>query len=582
VRMRATVRNIGADLLDVEEVMLALPVPSAAVELLDLTGRHLRERSPQRSPFLFGQRIRENRRGRTGLDAALMMVAGEAGFGFRRGQVWALHPAWSGNHRLLAERSVDGAALLGGSELLLAGEVRLPPGDAHTTPWMLGSHGTGLDELSARFHRFLTRTPVRPRPVTMNTWEAVYFEQSLPRLTALAERAAAVGCERFVLDDGWFRGRRDDTAGLGDWQVDADVWPDGLDPLIERVNELGMEFGLWVEPEMINPDSDLARDHPEWILAPGDRLPGTSRNQWVLNLGHPDAYRYIFAALDDLLTRYRIAYLKWDHNRDLIEAGHRVTGTAGVHDQTVAVYRLIDELRARHPDLEIESCSSGGGRVDAAILQRTERIWTSDCIDALERQQIQRWTQLLVPSRMLGAHVGSPEAHSTGRRHTLAFRAGTAFFGHLGVEWDLTTATDGELAELRNWIAEHRRLRNLLHTGTVVRSDHPDPALWLHGVVSPDRDRAVFAIVRLGTSVAAQPDHVMVPGLDPDRSYRVTPLDPSGQHPKPWAPTRPLIGRVLELVGILPPVMNPESLVLFELTDIAADRMVTGEHPREP
>jgi alpha-galactosidase len=237
----------------------------------------------------------------------------------------------------------------------------------------------------------------------LNTWEAVYFDHDLARLTSLADTAAAIGVERFVLDDGWFRHRRDDSAGLGDWYVDETVWPDGLSPLIKHVRALGMEFGLWFEPEMANPDSDLVRDHPDWVLAAAGRWPTLSRNQLVVDVAHPDAYQYLLERLDKLVSELGIAYLKWDHNRDLIEAVH--AGVAGVHAQTAAVYRLLDELRERHPELEIESCSSGGARVDLGILERTDRVWASDTNDPVERQQIQRWTSALIPLELIGAHA---------------------------------------------------------------------------------------------------------------------------------------------------------------------------------
>jgi alpha-galactosidase len=576
VRQRATVTNAGTGDYTVDGLLLTLPVPPHATELLDLTGRHVRERSPQRAPLRHGTWLRDNRRGRTGTDATLVLVAGEAGFGFRAGEVWALHVAWSGNHRSYAERTPAGVGLLGGGELLLPGEVRLAPGGAYTGPWVYGSYGTGLDAMSTRFHGYLRgrpHHPATPRPVTLNTWEAVYFDQRLDRLTALADAAAEVGAERFVLDDGWFRGRRDDTAGLGDWYVDERVWPDGLHPLVAHVRRLGMQFGLWVEPEMVNPDSDLARAHPDWILATGGRLPPPSRHQQVLDLGQPGAYAYLLERLDTLLAEYDIGYLKWDHNRDLVEPGHAPTGAAGVHAQTAAVYRLLDELRARHPGVEIESCSSGGGRVDLGILERTDRVWASDTIDALERQQIQRYTALLLPPELIGAHVGSPVAHTTGRTHTLDFRAGTALFGHFGIEWDLTAASPAERARLREWVEAYKALRPLLHTGTVVRGDHPDPALWVHGVVAPDRTRAVFALVQVATSVHAPAGRVRLPGLDPDAVYRVAPLPPGdvavghSHVPLPWWSTGvELSGAVLGTVGVQAPTLYPEHLVLLEAT----------------
>jgi alpha-galactosidase len=202
----------------------------------------------------------------------------------------------------------------------------------------------------------------------------VYFGHDLERLTRLAERAAQVGVERFVVDDGWFGSRRDDSSGLGDWYVSREVWPQGLRPLADRVRALGMDFGLWFEPEMVNPDSDLVRAHPDWVLGPRARL---SRRQRVLDVANPAAHAYLLERISTLVDEIGIAYIKWDHNRDLHEAQGTTTGTAGVHAQTAAVYRLLDELRARHPGLEIESCSSGGARADLGVLARTDRVWTS-------------------------------------------------------------------------------------------------------------------------------------------------------------------------------------------------------------
>jgi alpha-galactosidase len=577
LRMRATLTDTCEGTLPpytVDGLLLALPVPDRATELLDLTGRHLRERSPQRHAFTLGTHLREARRGRTGLGATLLHAAGEAGFGFRSGEVWAVHTAWSGNHRTLAERTPEGASLLAGGESLLPGEVRLHAGESYTTPWLYASHGRGLDALAARFHHALRARPHHPRgprPVTLNTWEAVYFRHDAGTLRALADHAAAIGVERFVLDDGWFRGRRDDHAGLGDWYVDEEVWPDGLRPLADHVRGLGMEFGLWVEPEMVNPDSDLARAHPDWILAAGTRMPPEARHQQVLNVAHPDAYAYLAGRLDALVTENRVGYLKWDHNRDLVDAGTGPDVRAGVHAQTLAVYRLMAELRARHPGLEIESCSSGGGRADLGVLEHTDRVWTSDCIDALERQSIQRWTGLLLPPELLGAHVGAPTAHTTGRTHGLAFRAGTALFGHFGIEWDLSAATEDDRAALAAWIAAYKDLRPLLHTGEVVHGDHHDPALWVHGVVAPDKSRAVYALVQTATGVQSPPGRVRLPGLDDDADYDVVPLAPgddcAGPVPGPphwWHEGVRLPGRVLAAVGLQAPVQYPEHLVLLE------------------
>jgi alpha-galactosidase len=574
LRLRAVLHNAHPSRpYTLDGLVLALPVPGAAAELLDLTGRWSRERSPQRRPFHLGALVRDNRRGRTGHDATLVLAAGEAGFGFRAGRVWMVHTAWSGNHRTYAERLPSGQSVLGGGELLLPGEVVLAPGETYQSPWLVASTGEGLDEAAQRVHRWLRARPTHPRsprPVVLNTWEAVYFRHDLPTLTRLADVAAAVGVERFVLDDGWFRGRRDDTAGLGDWEVDDAVWPDGLHPLVDHVRALGLQFGLWVEPEMVNPDSELARAHPEWLLATGGRLPPPSRHQQVLDLGHQGAWQYVLTTLDALLHEYDIGFLKWDHNRDLVDAGHGAAGVPGVHRQTLAAYALLDELRARHGDVEIESCSSGGGRVDLEILARTDRVWTSDCNDALERQAIQRWTGLLLPPELMGAHVGPPQAHTTGRRHDLDLRAGTALVGHFGIEWDIASASDAERHALREWVDAYRRLRPLLHSGDVVHADHPDPALWVLGVVAPDRRHAVYQVVATATSVVAPPGRVTLPGLDPDLTYQVEALVPGGAPPA-WGRTwtqQPLRvrGSVLTRAGVQAPALWPEHLITLEVS----------------
>ncbi len=217
----------------------------------------------------------------------------------------------------------------------------------------------------------------------------------------------------------------------------------------------------------------VARAHPEWILRGRDELPLAWRHQQVLDLQHPDAYVYIRDALFALLAEYDIAYLKWDHNRDLIDVTH--AGRPAVHGQTFALYRLLDELRAAHPELEIESCASGGARVDAEILSRTDRIWPSDTIDAVERQNLQRWTSLLVPPELMGSHLGGPSAHTTGRSHRLGFRAATGMLFHFGIEWDLTTLDEDQLAAVGKWVALHKRIRPVIGTGITVRGDHPDP-----------------------------------------------------------------------------------------------------------
>ena len=359
--------SAGAAPYTVQDLLTLLPVPEDTVEVADFAGRWCDEAQLQRHDLNQGIWLREQRRGRTGPDTPLVLFAGRKGFGPRTGEVWGIHLGWSGDQRYLVQRLNSGATLLGAGEILAAGEVSLGPGESMTTPWVYAVYSAdGVDGASARLHSMLRRRPghpARPRPIVLNTWEAVTFDMSFERLANLAEVAAEIGVERFVIDDGWFGARRDDTAGLGDWVVAKDVWPHGLGPIVDHVRSLGMDFGLWFEPEMVNPDSDVARAHPGWVLGTEGRTPPSWRNQQVLDVAHPDAFAYLLEKMDGLVGEYGIDFIKWDHNRDLADPVHRAgprRGLPAVRDQTLAAYRLMDELRRRHPALEIESCSSGG------------------------------------------------------------------------------------------------------------------------------------------------------------------------------------------------------------------------------
>ncbi|WP_025157744.1 alpha-galactosidase [Leifsonia aquatica] len=575
----------AAAVYDLGAVTALLPLPDRATEYLDFTGKWSRERSPQRGSITQGTRLRESRRGRSSLDSPYLLVAGTGGFDFGSGEVWAVHAGWSGNQRYLIEQLPEGAGVfrstLGAGELLLPGEVSLAPGDTYESPivsfvWSRD----GLDGIARALHRTLRARdthPRTPRPLTLNTWEAVYFDHDLETLERLVSAAARVGVERLVLDDGWFDGRRDDTNGLGDWTVDADVWPAGLWPLVDRVREEGMQFGLWFEPEMVNLGSRLAQDHPDWILAPSDGVGAAIRHQYVLNLAHPDAWEHVFGRIDALVTEYRIDYIKWDHNRELHEAALRNDhDRAGAHRQTLAFYRMLDELKARHPDLEIESCASGGGRIDFGVLARTDRVWASDCNDPVERQNIQRWTAQLIPLELVGSHVGAEEAHTTHRSTALSFRLATALFGHAGIETDLTRASTEELDTITAFAALYKELRPLLHSGDLVRADVADEQSILTGVVAADGAEALFSWARLGTSVPTQSGRVTLPGLSPDRSYVIRVRAEIGrtsfhENPPAWLLRAagdgfPVSGRILLEAGLPMPTLDAQQAVLLHLT----------------
>jgi alpha-galactosidase len=571
IRARHTLTNTGRQPYVVDSLEVVFPLPGRVGEVLDFTGRQTAERIPQRHRIGDGLWLREGRRGHTGHDSATMVIAGTPGFTFSSGEAYGLHVAWSGNtvHRVErvpsglgmtgrdrgghgapgeavggvgmqaapGERLLPGVTTIGGGELLLPGEITLAQGESYTTPWVyLAATRSGLDDLSAQFHGYLRSVaahPRSPRPVNLNVWEAVYFDHDFGRLAALADTAASIGVERYVLDDGWFHGRRSDRAGLGDWWVDETVWPAGLHKLADYVRAQGMQFGLWIEPEMVNPDSDLHRAHPDWILSAGRRVPLLQRHQLVLDLTRPEVTAYLLERISALLSEYPIDYVKWDCNRDIIDAGSSArAGAPAAHQQAVAVYALLDELRERYPGVEWESCAAGGGRIDLAMLERVQRVWASDMTDALARQPIQRWTGQLVPPEYLGAHVSAPFSHQTGRYMPLSLRCATALFGHLGIEWDITQASSEELAELADWIQLYKRYRHLIHSGHVVRLETPDDTAWMHGVVSGDRSAALMSYTQLDEPVNDQPAALRVPGLDPVRRYRVTDVTPGARLPR--------------------------------------------------
>ena len=570
------VENLGDD-FNLEELSVYLPLPDRAQESMDFAGRWIKERQPQRREIQAGQFVREVREGRSSHDYTILQLAMTQSAGFRSGEIWSMGLMFSGNSRHVVEKLQGGRKFIGAAESLMPGEIVLRKGEKYMSPGVAAIYSdAGIDGISERSYGWLRArgdhpTKSKPRPLTLNVWEAVYFDHNLEKLSQLADVAKEIGVERFVLDDGWFGSRRDDTKGLGDWVVSKDVWPNGLGPLIDKVKANGMEFGLWFEGEMVNPDSDLYRAHPDWVLGAGGRVPPLGRRQLVLDLTNEACYQHVFGQTDKVLSEYDIAYIKWDHNKYLVEPGSM--GQAAAHNQTNTIYRMFTELKQRHPGLEIESCSSGGGRIDLGMAMIADRFWTSDCNDALERQYIQRYTQVAIPPEMLGSHIGPTKSHTTGRVHELHFRAISALFGHAGLEWDITTCTKEELAQLKSWSDYYKAKRALIHSGNPVRVDTPDE-YFLQGVVSQDRSKALFSYATLQTASGSRPDALCFPGLDEGRSYRVKAVYPAGE-PKfiqrtqvAWLEGVTLSGKALAQVGVRAPILYPENALLIEIEAI--------------
>ena len=554
----------------------AVPVPETAPGFIEFAGRWTQEFGERHVPFTRGVHVRQNRRGRTGQDHFPAIIAPEPGTTDLTGEARALHFGFSGAHRVLAEEMADGRRQI---QAGIAEPTHLGPGGTVSsgTAYLAFSE-EGLNGIASAYQshvrdRIVRFTdPERPRPVHYNCWEAVYFRHDVAELKDLADRAAAIGAERFVLDDGWFGKRDDDSSGLGDWFVDRRKFPDGLTPLIDHVEGLGMTFGLWVEPEMVNLDSDLARAHPDWIIMPEGLDQMTGRGQHVLDLTSPDVTGYLFERLDALLSQYRIDYLKWDMNRDLTLAVDR-QGRGLLRRQTEAVYRLMERLHAAHPKVEIESCSSGGARIDYGILQRTQRVWLSDSNDAHERWKMQHQAMLFLPPEIVGSHVGPRHCHTSGRVLPMSFRAGVAMTGHMGFEMDLRELDAGEEATLKRYTQFYKDNRGWLHRARQLRLQPAGDETVAHMSVSADGARFLLFSATLETIRSETASPLRLAGLDPDGRYRLALWNrdeitrpPTSFFASPIAGGAglELTGRALMQAGFVLPLAFPDRMWIVE------------------
>lgn len=571
ISMSTTLTNRGEAGYQLDRCMAAtFAVPAGETELTSFTGMWGREFQTRKEVLGNGVWSQESRRGRTSHDRFPMIFLENSGkrFGVTLG--------WSGNHQIVIDRTDDGQRLIHIGELFEPGEVILGTGETYQSP--VAYAGPDTEAFHAFVRSELLDWPdgkMSPRPVTLNTWEGNYFDHKMVSLKAQATAAAEIGIERFVLDDGWFGKRDDDTTSLGDWDIDARKYPDGLKPLVDHVTGLGMQFGIWFEPEMINPVSELYKKHPDWALQIDGRPLLQSRTQLVLDLTRKEVSDYLFSKIDAVLANHAVSYIKWDMNRDLTHAGGR-DGKAKISAQTRAVYALMDRVRAAHPTVEIESCASGGGRIDFGALARTHRVWTSDCTDALERLEIQRGASLFVPPEILGSHISASPNHQTGRRHTLAFRALVAMAYHLGVELNPLELTKEERGELKLYIETYKRLRGVLHAPGANFRMEPVDGRYVWGAASNDK---IVVIVAQGPQmVGEQPAPLKLP-------ESVTRLGGT------WTitntlPAKPEFIRISEgqkkllsgnisfelssagLAGLPLPMLKPESALLLELEPV--------------
>jgi len=578
IRISHTLTNTGDSDYDVSRLAITLPLPERASECLSFYGRWVYEFQQHRHSLIHGGYQQENRRGRTSHQHYPALIAGTTGFGENYGEVWGVHFAWSGNHRMRVDVKADGRRVLQAEALYVPGEIVLQAGESLTTPLLYATwSGRGLNGMSQQFHSHIRRqllsfTSAEPRQVHLNTWEGIYFDHDPQYIMQMATEAAQMGVERFIIDDGWFSGRNDDKAALGDWFVDEKKYPHGLEPVIAHVLKQGMTFGLWVEPEMISKNSDLYRQHPDWLLQLSDYQQPTGRNQYVLDLCNDEVFNYLFDRLDTLLSRYDISYLKWDMNREVVQPGHQERPAQT--RQVERVYALMAALRAKHPQVDIESCAAGGGRIDYEILRHVQRFWPSDNNDALERQAIQRGFSYFFPPEVMGAHIGAKKSHSTRRVSDIHFRGITALFGHLGIELDPLQASEEDKAGFSRYIEIYKKYRQLIHEGTLYRLDSDDSqAQTLTSVVSADRRQALVTVAQRAMPTWALSGVLRLQGLDPQTLYRVSVIDSAENFSNGIVSTQPawvadgveLSGDWLQHAGLAMPVLDPESAVLLLL-----------------
>ena len=520
-----------------------LDLPFGKWDLIQFHGRHAMERQMERTHL--GRDIRRvaSLRGASSHHHNPFVILCEPAATEDYGSCYGVMPVYSGNHCTDIEVDFNGSTRLvtgihpDGFRWLLA------PGETFTTPQVLLCYThEGLGELSRHYHRFIRQslcrsTATQTSEVLINNWEATYFNFDQDKIYAIAQKAASLGVGLMVLDDGWFGKRDSDTSGLGDWFVNTQKLKGGLTPLIEKINALGMKFGIWIEPEMVSEDSDLYRAHPDWALTLPGRQPILGRGQLVLDMSRPEVVDYLTDCFTKLLSENHIEYIKWDMNRNMADVYSHVLPPERqgevFHRYILGVYALLDRLTSRFPHVLFEGCAGGGGRFDAGMLAYVPQFWCSDNTDAIERLTIQYGTSFGYPVSSMGAHVSACPNHQTGRTVPLGTRGVVAMSGTFGYELDLNKLSRKELSLVKRQITRYQSYAELIRTGDYYRLTNPAEADFWHGwqFAAPDGSQALMNIVVVHPQGNPQPLHITWKGLDPKGLYKVVRCELQGQHP---------------------------------------------------
>lgn len=526
--------NEGNDTMYLDKASSAcLDLPFGKWDVIHFHGRHCMERQPERIPVFHGVQSFGSDRGMSSHHQNPFIILCDRDATEDKGCCYGMMLVYSGNHKTEIETDqFDSTRIVMGinNENF---RWKLDPGASFDTPQVLLTCADGLTKLSHCYHRFIRDNIIRSklgkahRPILVNSWEASYFDFDEESIISLATSAADLGMEMLVLDDGWFTNRNDDNSGLGDWVVDRLKLPNGLDGLIEKVTSLGLKFGLWIEPEMVNEDSDLYRTHPDFALKAPDRSPMMARNQMVLDLSREDVYEHVLNSVSSLLEKYDISYIKWDFNRPISDVySHGLPPDRQgevLHRYYLNLYRVYDELTRRFPDVLFEGCAGGGGRFDAGMLQYSPQIWCSDNTDPISRLYIQYGTSFGYPISATVAHVSASPNHQTGRTTPLETRAAVAMSGVYGYELDPATLSDEEKETVKKLNKKYNEIESIMHNGLYYRltslSDADRFFAWQ--TVDEHKEKSILTVVTTSPLANAAPLNVKLKGLEKDAKYSV-------------------------------------------------------------
>ena len=523
------IENHGSENIIIEKAGSAcLELLPGQYDLLSFCGRHTMERTVQRKRIGYGSSVFESRRGTSSHQYNPAFILADVNATEDCGNCYGIAFVYSGGFRFETEKDPYDQVRTVMSIQSEQFAYPLNPGERFVVPETIFSFSqNGFGALSHNYHNCINHHVIRRsfqkkmRPVLINSWEAAYFDFTGETMLELAKNAADVGIDLVVMDDGWFGKRDDDNSGLGDWEVNEEKLGCSLGTLIEKINELGVDFGIWIEPEMISEDSTLYRNHPDWVLQIPGRSPVRSRNQLVLDFSRKDVRDYIFASICKVLDQGNITYVKWDMNRSISDVYSHVNvrGTV-LHDYVVGVYDFLEQMIQRYPELLIEGCSGGGGRFDIGMLYYTPQIWCSDNTDAIDRTKIQYGTSFFYPASAVGSHVSAVPNHQTGRITSLKTRAVVAMAGTFGYELNLQILSAEEKEEIKEQVAVFKKQNELIQQGTYYRLTNPMEdamAAWLF--VSENKKHALFNVVVLDKQANAGVTFIKLKGLLEGSTY---------------------------------------------------------------